>query len=70
MISHGELAIFIYIMLHVINMDAIIGLSLFAIFSIFLCERFLVSLVIHITLYCYYSFSMRLFLLIIIFVLS
>ena len=68
MISHGELAIFIYIMLHIINMDDIFGLSLFAIFSIFLCVRFLVSLVIHITLYCYYSFSMRLFLLIIIFV--
>ena len=35
--SHGELAIFIYIMLHIINMDAIFDLSLFAIISIFLC---------------------------------
>ena len=37
MISHGELAIFIYIMLHIINMDAIFDLSLFTIISIFLC---------------------------------
>ena len=36
--SHGELAIFIYIMLHIINMDAIFDLSLFAIFfNIFVC---------------------------------
>ena len=33
--SHGELAIFIYIMLHIINMDAIFDLSLFAIFQYF-----------------------------------
>ena len=35
MISHGKLAIFIYIMLHIINMDAMIDLSLFAIFQYF-----------------------------------
>ena len=35
--SHGELAIFSYIMLHIINMDTMIDLSLFAIFQYF-CE--------------------------------
>ena len=38
-ISHGKLAIFIYIMLHVINMDVIIYLfiSICYFFNIFVC---------------------------------